>query len=125
MTKAALTERQKMGPRFHAGIRQTWKRIFNLYNASDDGSLSPEEWTPTQKVVATEITDDIYDAWIDEAAFAAADVDNDGAVSLEEFPDSSFAMFEGVENVSAAAQAGLGLAIIAVAIGMGYSPSRC
>merc|ERR1712232_1269078 len=32
--KAVLTERVKMGPRFHAGIRQALKRIFSLYDTS-------------------------------------------------------------------------------------------
>jgi len=97
-TKAVLTERVKMGPRFHVGIRQVLKRIFNLYDLSGDGALSPEEWIAAQKVVAVEIMDDLDETWIDEAAFNAMDSNGDGAIQLNEFLESSFQMFEGVKT---------------------------
>eukprot|EP00927_Polykrikos_kofoidii_P073503 TRINITY_DN69533_c0_g1_i1.p1 TRINITY_DN69533_c0_g1~~TRINITY_DN69533_c0_g1_i1.p1 ORF type:complete len:568 (+),score=122.27 TRINITY_DN69533_c0_g1_i1:74-1705(+) len=99
-TKRCLTERVKMGPRFHPGIRQALKRIFALYDRSGDNALSPEEWIAAQKVVALEISDDIDESWIDEAAFAAADENDDGVLQPTEFLEASFAMFEGVKKRS-------------------------
>mmetsp|Transcript_70916 Transcript_70916/g.122919 ORF Transcript_70916/g.122919 Transcript_70916/m.122919 type:complete len:572 (+) Transcript_70916:175-1890(+) len=93
-TKAALLERTRMGPRYHAGIRQALKRIFCLYDVSGDGSLDPEEWIAAQKTVAMEISDDIDPAWIDEAAFRTADTNGDGVLSQGEFLEASFSMFE-------------------------------
>jgi len=96
--KMALAERVKMGPRYHAGIRSVLKQIFNLYDTSGDGSLSPEEWISAQKVVALEVSDDIDESWIDEAAFSAADTNGDGVLDMSEFLEASFSMFEGVKR---------------------------
>eukprot|EP00747_Dinoflagellata_sp_TGD_P164166 gnl/TRDRNA2_/TRDRNA2_183711_c0_seq1.p1 gnl/TRDRNA2_/TRDRNA2_183711_c0~~gnl/TRDRNA2_/TRDRNA2_183711_c0_seq1.p1 ORF type:complete len:563 (-),score=129.93 gnl/TRDRNA2_/TRDRNA2_183711_c0_seq1:96-1784(-) len=96
--RRALTERQKMGPRFHDGIRKALKRIFNLYDVSGDGNLSPEEWIAAQRIVAAEISDELDDSWIDEKAFACADTNGDGMLSQEEFLENSFSMFEGVKQ---------------------------
>lgn len=100
LTKRTLAERQEMGPRFHAGIRQTLKRIFNLYDTSGDGLLSPEEWISAQQSVAREISDELDESWIDEAAFSAADTNGDGMLSMAEFLDSSFTMLESVKERS-------------------------
>lgn len=97
-TKRTLTERARMGPRYHAGVRQVLKRIFQLYDVNGDASLSPEEWIAAQKFVALEISDEIDEAWIDEGAFSAADTNGDGVVSREEFMEASFKMFEGVKR---------------------------
>jgi len=96
--KLTLTERAKMGPRYHAGIRQVLRLIFNLFDASGDGNLSPEEWIAAQKAVAMEVSDDLDEGWIDEAAFAAADSNGDGVLDMEEFLEASFSMFEGVKK---------------------------
>lgn len=98
LVKLALTERAKMGPRYHAGIRQVLRQIFNLFDVSGDGNLSPEEWIAAQKTVALEVSDDLDEGWIDEAAFAAADTNGDGVLDMEEFLESSFSMFEGVKK---------------------------
>lgn len=96
-TELALNERKKMGPRFHAGIRQCLKRLFQLYDVSGDGALSPEEWISAQKVVALELSDDLDERWIDEGAFQAADSNGDGVVQLDEYLEANFSMFEGVK----------------------------
>mmetsp|Transcript_53878 Transcript_53878/g.138784 ORF Transcript_53878/g.138784 Transcript_53878/m.138784 type:complete len:514 (-) Transcript_53878:313-1854(-) len=96
--KMALTERAKMGPRYHAGIRQVLRHIFDLFDVSGDGSLSPEEWIAAQKTVAMEVSDDLDEGWVDEAAFAAADENGDGVLDLGEFMEASFCMFEGVKK---------------------------
>jgi len=98
--KHVFQERVKMGPRFHAGIRQALKKIFHLYDTSGDGALSPEEWIAAQKLVAMEISDDIDESWIDEAAFGAADENGDGFLQMHEFLEASFSMFEGVKRRS-------------------------
>jgi len=96
-SKAIMLQRAKLGPRYHAGIRQVLKRIFHLYDTSGGGDLSPEEWIGAQKVVATEIMDDIDEGWVDEAAFTAMDTNGDGRLQLNEYMDASFSMFEGVK----------------------------
>jgi len=96
-TKVCLAERQRMGARYHAGIRYALKRIFTLYDVSGDGSLSPEEWIAAQRVVALEINDDFDESWIDEAAFSNADTNGDGCLSMPEYLEASFQMFEGVK----------------------------
>ncbi|CAE8648646.1 unnamed protein product, partial [Polarella glacialis] len=96
--KMALLERAKMGPRYHAGIRQALKSIFSLFDVSGDSNLSPEEWMAAQKTVAAEVSDDLDEGWIDEAAFSAADENGDGVLDLGEFLEASFAMFEGVKK---------------------------
>lgn len=93
-----LQERAKMGPRFHAGIRQALRQIFSLFDVSGDGLLSPEEWIAAQKAVAVEVTDDLDEGWIEEAAFTAADVNGDGQLDLNEFMEASFNMFEGIKK---------------------------
>lgn len=97
-TQKALLERAKMGPRYHAGIRQALRNIFALFDVSGDGFLSPEEWISAQKAVATEVSDDLDEGWIDEAAFQAADTNGDGVLDINEFLEASFAMFEGVKK---------------------------
>jgi len=97
-TKRTLTERARMGPRYHAGVRQMLKRIFQLYDVNGDATLSAEEWIAAQKLVALEISDEIDEAWIDEGAFSAADTNGDGVVSREEFLEASFTMFESVKR---------------------------
>eukprot|EP00438_Fugacium_kawagutii_P034640 Skav229471 [mRNA] locus=scaffold6310:38618:44176:- [translate_table: standard] len=67
----ALLERAKMGPRYHAGIRQALRNIFALF----------DEWISAQKTVAAEVSDDLDEGWIDEAAFQAADTNGDGVQS--------------------------------------------
>eukprot|EP00929_Paragymnodinium_shiwhaense_P056428 TRINITY_DN28234_c0_g2_i1.p1 TRINITY_DN28234_c0_g2~~TRINITY_DN28234_c0_g2_i1.p1 ORF type:complete len:554 (+),score=149.31 TRINITY_DN28234_c0_g2_i1:185-1846(+) len=99
-TRRTLSERVKMGPRYHAGIRQALKRIFHLYDVSGDGALSPEEWIAAQKVVALEISDEIDEDWISEGAFQAADENGDGVLQMDEFLEASFCMFEGVKRRS-------------------------
>lgn len=96
--KLALLERAKMGPRYHAGIRQVLRQIFHLFDTSGDGNLSPEEWIAAQKAVAVEVTDDFDEGWIDEAAFTVADSNGDGVLDLSEFLEASFSMFEGVKK---------------------------
>lgn len=83
-----------MGPRYHAGIRAELRRIFQLYDTSGDAALSPEEWIAAQKIVALELSDDVDDAWIDEAAFKTADSNQDGKLSEAEYLEASFSMFE-------------------------------
>ncbi|CAE7220602.1 unnamed protein product [Symbiodinium natans] len=97
-TQKALLERAKMGPRYHAGIRQVLRSIFALFDVSGDGYLSPEEWISAQKTVASEVSDDLDEGWIDEAAFSAADTNGDGVLDINEFLEASFAMFEGVKK---------------------------
>lgn len=98
-TKKALLERAKMGPRYHAGIRQVLRNIFSLFDVSGDGMLSPEEWISAQKTVAMEVGDDDLDeGWVDEQAFQAADTDGNGVLDLDEFLEASFSMFEGVKK---------------------------
>ena len=99
-TQKALLERAKMGPRYHAGIRQTLRSIFALFDVSGDGFLSPEEWISAQKTVASEVSDDLDEGWIDEAAFSAADTNGDGMLDINEFLEASFSMFEGVKKRS-------------------------
>lgn len=96
--KMALTERARMGPRYHAGIRLVLRQIFDLFDASGDGNLSPEEWISAQKVVAVEVSDVLDDGWVDEDGFAAADTNGDGMLDLQEFLEASFIMFEGVST---------------------------
>jgi Ca2+-binding EF-hand superfamily protein len=97
LIKNVLLERVKMGPRYHAGIRQAVRRIFHLYDTSGDGSLEPSEWIAAQKLVALEIMDDIDEAWVDEASFTSMDTNGDGFLDMEEYMDASFAMFEVVK----------------------------
>jgi len=97
-TRLALLERAKMGPRYHAGIRQVLRQIFSLFDVSGDGNLSPEEWIAAQKTVALEVSDDFDEGWVDEAAFAAADSNGDGVLDIGEFLEASFSMFEGVKK---------------------------
>mmetsp|Transcript_135924 Transcript_135924/g.378819 ORF Transcript_135924/g.378819 Transcript_135924/m.378819 type:complete len:545 (-) Transcript_135924:99-1733(-) len=97
-TQLALLERAKMGPRYHAGIRQALRQIFSLFDVSGDDRLSPEEWIAAQKTVALEVSDDLDEGWVDEAAFGAADTNKDGMLDLSEFLESSFQMFEGVKK---------------------------
>lgn len=96
--KLALTERARMGPRYHDGIRQVLKQIFRLFDTSGDDVLSPEEWIAAQKIVAVEVSDVLDDGWVDEAAFAAADKNADGLLDMHEFLEASFSMFEGVKK---------------------------
>jgi Ca2+-binding EF-hand superfamily protein len=93
-TRVCLLERQKMGPRYHTGIRAELRRIFQLYDTSGDASLSPQEWIAAQKIVAMELSDDLDDGWINEAAFKAADTNGDGVLSESEYLEASFSMFE-------------------------------
>jgi len=95
--KGVLLERVKMGPRYHAGIRQAVRRIFQLYDTSGDGNLSPAEWIAAQKLVALEIMDDFDEGWVDEATFTSMDVNGDGRLDLEEYMEASFSMFEVVK----------------------------
>lgn len=95
-TKAVLLERVRMGPRYHAGIRQVLRCIFNLYDISGDGILSPEEWIGAQKAVASEIMDDLDETWVEEDSFYTMDTNHDGRLELSEYLEASFAMFEGV-----------------------------
>jgi Ca2+-binding EF-hand superfamily protein len=97
LIKNVLLERVKMGPRYHAGIRQAVRRIFHLYDTSGDGSLEPSEWIAAQKLVALEIMDDIDEAWVDEASFRSMDQNGDGCLDIEEYMNASFAMFEVVK----------------------------
>lgn len=97
-TKKVLLERAKMGPRYHAGIRETLKNIYGLFDTSGDGFLSPEEWISAQKTVASEVDDNYEEGWIDEASFARADINGDGMLDMSEFMDSSFSMFEGLKK---------------------------
>lgn len=94
MVKMTLNERAKMGPRYHAGIRQVLRRTFTLFDVSGDGVLSPEEWIAAQKVVACEVNDEFDEGWIDENTFAVADTNGDGVLDVGEFLESSFSMFE-------------------------------
>jgi len=87
-------ERSKMGPRYHSGIRQVLKRIFQLYDTTGNALLSPQEWIAAQRTVAVEILDDIDSHWIDEAAFSNADSNGDGNVDLHEWLEASFQLFE-------------------------------
>lgn len=96
--RMTLAERAKMGPRFHASIRQVLRQIFNLFDYSGDGLLTPEEWIAAQKTVAAEVRDDFDDGWVNEAAFATADLNGDGVLDLKEFLESSFKMFESVKR---------------------------
>lgn len=105
--EAALAERRRMGPSWHAGVRQCLKRIFALYDTSGDGALSPEEWISSQKQVARELSDDIDESWIDEGAFAAADANGDGVIQYDEFLVANFSMFEGLKQSSEAIHASL------------------
>lgn len=98
MTRMALEERAKMGPRYHAGIRQMLKKIFRLYDVSGDGVLSPDEWVTAQKIIAAELNDDMDEGWIEEAAFLAADENGDGVVQFSEYMEASFSMFEGLKQ---------------------------
>lgn len=98
LTKMALIERAKMGPRYHAGIRQALRSIFALFDVSGDGLLSPEEWIAAQKSIAVEVSDDLDEGWVDEAAFQAADSNGDGVLDMGEFLEASFSMFEGLKK---------------------------
>merc|ERR1719265_2256489 len=93
-TRSCILERQKMGPKYHTGIRAQLRRIFQLYDTSGDASLSAEEWIAAQKIVAEELSDDMDDAWINEAAFKLADSNGDGVLSEAEYLEASFSMFE-------------------------------
>jgi Ca2+-binding EF-hand superfamily protein len=93
-TRACILERQRMGPRFHTGIRERLRRIFQLYDTSGDACLSAEEWIAAQKIVALELSDDFDDSWINEAAFTAADLNKDGVLSEAEYLEACFKMFE-------------------------------
>eukprot|EP00913_Durusdinium_trenchii_P001376 g1273.t1 len=88
-TQKALLERAKMGPRYHAGIRQALRNIFALFDVNGDGwiltSALPQEWISAQKTVASEVSDDLDEGWIDEAAFQAADTNGDGVLDINEF----------------------------------------
>lgn len=95
MTERVLSERAKMGARYHKGIRQLLRRMFSLFDRSGDGVLAPDEWIVAQKVVAMEIGDDIDEEWIGEASFKAADTNNDGVLDEQEFLEVSFSMFDG------------------------------
>lgn len=96
-TKDALQQRTMMGARFHPGIRQTIKKIFHLYDVSGDGSLSPEEWVSAQKIIASELNDEVDESWIDEATFASADTNGDGMIQLDEYVEACFQMFENLK----------------------------
>jgi len=93
-TRACILERQRMGPRYHTGIRAELRRIFQLYDTSGDASLSPQEWIAAQKIVAVELSDDVDDSWINEGAFSLADTNGDGKLSEAEYLEASFSMFE-------------------------------
>merc|ERR1711862_448245 len=43
-------------------------------------------------------SDDLDEAWIDEAAFKSADNNGDGVLDEAEFLEASFSMFEGVKR---------------------------
>lgn len=94
LTRNCILERQRMGPRYHTGIRAELRRIFQLYDTSGDASLSPEEWIAAQKIVAQELSDEQDDSWINEAAFKLADTNGDGVLSEPEYLEASFSMFE-------------------------------
>ncbi|CAE7721191.1 unnamed protein product, partial [Symbiodinium microadriaticum] len=65
-TNQALDERARMGPRYHAGIRFSLRRIFALVDLANDGLVPPENWVSAQKTVATQVGDDLQAGWIDE-----------------------------------------------------------
>eukprot|EP00930_Biecheleria_cincta_P047356 TRINITY_DN3280_c0_g1_i1.p1 TRINITY_DN3280_c0_g1~~TRINITY_DN3280_c0_g1_i1.p1 ORF type:complete len:525 (+),score=81.38 TRINITY_DN3280_c0_g1_i1:38-1612(+) len=83
---------------FSTGIRESLRNIYGLFDTSGDSFLSPEEWISAQKIVASEVSDDYEEGWIDEASFAMADADGNGMLDMSEFLESSFPMFEGVKK---------------------------
>ncbi|CAE7840190.1 unnamed protein product [Symbiodinium sp. CCMP2592] len=93
-TNQALDERARMGPRYHAGIRFSLRRIFALVDLANDGLVPPENWVSAQKTVATQVGDDLQAGWIDEASFQTADTNGDGVLDINEFLEASFLRFE-------------------------------
>lgn len=94
----ALAERVRMGPRYHAEVRQTLKQMFTLLDISGTGALTPEEWITAQKVVAAEMGDEVGRAWIGEATFIAADKNGDRVLDEGEFLEATFSVLEGAKQ---------------------------
>jgi Ca2+-binding EF-hand superfamily protein len=105
-----LQERERMGPRYHPGIRRALKELFCEINMSDPDKydnfdpaykLSPAQWVLAHAhLVKTNDSkyptpcSSIVQPWFSEESFAKADTNKDGLLQRDEFLNLSFDVLE-------------------------------